>query len=199
MAASGPRGPYAKGTERREQILRTALEVFTEGGYHGSSVKEIARRVGVTESTLFHYFGSKQAMLAAVLAARDERTAALLGGGDPLPGLLEATRRNAQTPDLVRLYATTSAEATEPGHAAHEWVRDRYGQVRDDLAGRLADRVPPGADPAWVARILVAVMDGLQVQWLLDDRVDMGKDLERLAALLVVDRTPEGPGAPGPA
>lgn len=188
MAASGPRGPYAKGTERREQILRIALEVFTEGGYHGSSVKEIARRVGVTESTLFHYFGSKQAMLAAVLAARDERTAALLGADDPLPGLLEVARRNARTPDLVRLYATTAAEATEPGHAAHEWVRDRYAQVCADIADRLADRLGPDTDPAWAARILVAVMDGLQIQWLLDDRVDMADDIERLVALLVAGK-----------
>ncbi|WP_219415075.1 TetR/AcrR family transcriptional regulator [Pseudonocardia nigra] len=187
MTASRTRGPYVKGVERREQILRTALEVFSEGGYHRSSLKEIARRVGVTEPTLFHYFGSKEALLAAVLAARDERTGEVVDAGDVLDGLLAATRRNVGTPDLVRLYATTSAEATEPGHAAHDWFRDRYASVRQEIAERLADRVPADADPEWVARILIAVMDGLQIQWLLDRDVDMVGDMERLAAALLPD------------
>ncbi|MFF7476953.1 TetR family transcriptional regulator [Streptomyces sp. NPDC008092] len=185
MTTSGRRGPYAKGAERREQILRTALDVFTEGGYHGSSTKEIARRVGITESTLFHYFGSKQAMLAAVLAARDERTIALHGGRDPLSALVEAVRRNAQSPELVRLFVATTAEAAESGHAANEWVTERYDSVREDLTTRLAGHVEPGIDPAWATRVLLAAMDGLQIQWLLDQDVDMSVDLERLVALLV--------------
>jgi AcrR family transcriptional regulator len=190
MTASRTRGPYAKGAERREQILRTALEVFTEGGYHGSSLKEIARRVGVTEPTLFHYFGSKEALLAAVLAARDERTGEVIDAGEVVDELLAAARRNAETPDLVRLYATTSAEATDPGHAAHDWFRDRYAGIRQVIAERLAERGPsadPGRDPEWVARVLIAAMDGLQIQWLLDRDVDMVGDMQRLAAALLPD------------
>ncbi|MEV7393260.1 MULTISPECIES: TetR/AcrR family transcriptional regulator [unclassified Streptomyces] len=192
MTTSGRRGPYAKGAERREQILRTALEVFTEGGYHGSSTKEIARRVGITESTLFHYFGSKQAMLAAVLAARDDRTILLHDERDPLSALVEAVRRNARTPDLVRLFVATTGEATDPGHAANEWVTARYASIREDVTKRLAGHVAPGIDPAWAARILLAAMDGLQTQWLLNPDVDMAADLERLVSLLVpTARQPE--------
>jgi AcrR family transcriptional regulator len=185
MTTSGRRGRYAKGAERREQILRTALEVFTEGGYHGSSTKEIARRVGITESTLFHYFGSKQAMLAAVLAARDERSDALQDERDALSALVEVVRLNTHTPELVRLFVTTTAEATEPGHAAHEWVTERYATIRDDVTKRVVGHVAPGIDPEWATRVLLAAMDGLQIQWLLNQDVDMVADLERLVALLV--------------
>ncbi|MHA6630480.1 TetR/AcrR family transcriptional regulator [Pseudonocardia sichuanensis] len=190
MTASRTRGPYAKGVERREQILSTALEVFSEEGYHRSSLKEIARRVGVTEPTLFHYFGSKEALLAAVLAARDERAGELFDRSDVLAGLLAIARRDVGTPELVRLYATTSADATDPGHAAHDWFQDRYANLRRITAERLADRVPAGSDPEWVARVLLAVMDGLQIQWLLNRDTDPAGDLERLMDLLVPGREP---------
>ncbi|WP_224386353.1 TetR/AcrR family transcriptional regulator [Pseudonocardia sp. ICBG1293] len=146
------RGRYDKGRRRRAQILDTALEVFTTGGFHASSTKEIARRVGVTEPTLFHYFGSKQALLAAVLEARDERSAATSPGPE---GLLDAVRDNRSEPGLVRLYAVTSAEATDPDHAAHAWFTDRYARLRSSIAADLERRsgaeppaaVPSGAEP----------------------------------------------------
>jgi AcrR family transcriptional regulator len=161
---------YAKGAERRAEILRVALEVFTEGGYHGASTREIAARVGLSEAGLFHHFGSKQQLLAAVLEARDERDA--LDPADPLGSLVALVRRNADAPELVRLYAVTSAEATAPAHAAHDGFAARYARVCSQLADALGD-------PAR-ARLVVAAMDGLQVQWLLDPSVDMAADLELL-------------------
>ena len=161
---------YAKGNARRAEILRVALEVFTEGGYHGASTREIAARVGLSEAGLFHHFGSKQELLAAVLEARDERDA--LDPADPLAALVALVRRNADAPELVRLHAVTSAEATAPGHAAHDGFAARYARVCALLAEALGD-------PAR-ARLVVAAVDGLQVQWLLDPSIDMAADLELL-------------------
>lgn len=166
---------YAKGAARREEILRVALEVFTEGGYHGASTREIAARVGVSEAGLFHHFGSKQQLLAAVLEARDARDG--LGDRDPLADLVALVRANARSPELVRLFAVTSAEATAPGHAAHDGFAARYVRVRTLLADALGD-------PA-LARLVVAAVDGLQVQWLLDPSIDMAADLELLLERLV--------------
>jgi hypothetical protein len=84
---------------------------------------------------------------------------------------LNATRRG-----IVELCAVLSAEATCPDHPAHAFFVERYrnafeaaeliyAQVRDE--GRLRPGIHPGA----AARQLIALMDGLQVQWLLDDRV----------------------------
>lgn len=211
------RGRYAKGRQRREQILDTALEVFATGGFHASSTKEIARRVGVSEPTLFHYFGSKQALLVAVLQARDERSAAARAEPGTGPeALLETVRDNGSEPGLVRLYAVTSAEATDPGHAAHDWFARRYDRLRTALAAELEPGAGPGADPGagaapageftpdQVARLLLAAADGLQVQWLLDrppggdpdapadladpGGFDMAADLRALVAALVPPR-----------
>lgn len=50
-------------------ILTAALDTFNEQGYHGASVRDIARRVGVTVPTLYYHHGSKQGLLLALLRA----------------------------------------------------------------------------------------------------------------------------------
>lgn len=57
----------AQAADRREQLLRTAFQLFSERGYRGTSVRDIARTVGVTEGLLYHYFTSKVDLFTAVL------------------------------------------------------------------------------------------------------------------------------------
>ena len=47
----------------REQILRAATELYAESGFRGATTRQIARRAGVNEVTLFRQFGSKTALL----------------------------------------------------------------------------------------------------------------------------------------
>lgn len=64
--------PHTKRQEqaaaRREQLVRTALDLFAEKGYRGTSVRDIARAAGVNEGLLYHYFNSKADLFRAVLA-----------------------------------------------------------------------------------------------------------------------------------
>jgi len=62
-AAAAP----AETPDRRQAILDAALDAFAERGFHGSSVRDIARSVGVHEATLYHYFPSKAAILDALI------------------------------------------------------------------------------------------------------------------------------------
>ena len=66
--SSRPTSRELKAAVRREQILSTALRLFCEHGYAGTSTREIARAVGVTEGLLFHYFPSKEQLLFEVAA-----------------------------------------------------------------------------------------------------------------------------------
>lgn len=52
---------------RREQLVQTALTLFSENGYRNTSVRDIARAVGVNEALLYHYFNSKAELFRAVL------------------------------------------------------------------------------------------------------------------------------------
>jgi len=57
----------------RERILRAAASQFRQHGYNGTSMADLAREVGVTKSSLYHHFPSKQALLSEILEFTVER------------------------------------------------------------------------------------------------------------------------------
>lgn len=168
------RGAYAKTAERRRTILATALEVFAESGFRGASIREIAARVGMTDTGVLHHFGGKSKLLLEVVKQKEEEDAGTLRD----PYLRDLVARNGERRGTVRLFTTLSAESTDPEHPAHEHFVNRYAQVRALVAQRLVAETPVGGmpsaiDPDMAARLIVAMMDGLQIQWLLDPSMDM--------------------------
>ncbi|MBA8815184.1 AcrR family transcriptional regulator [Microbacterium halimionae] len=183
------RGEYAKTEAKREAILDAALEVFAGSGYRAGSLREVAQRVGMSEAGLLHHFKSKSALLLAVLDRRDERSLELVDFDAPdgvigLRGLVALAAYNASVPGVVELYCVLSAEATSPRHPAHEYFINRYEYTRGQVMlafERLQQegRLGAGVDPARAAVATLAMMDGLQVQWLLDRNiVDMAEALK---------------------
>lgn len=180
----GPRGEYAKSAATRIAILDAALEVFAQSGYRRGSLREVAERVGMSEAGLLHHFKNKSLLLQAVLDHRDDVSRQLvdfdaLDGVESLRGLVSLAAHNASTPGVVELYTTLSAEATSPDHPAHAYFLQRYRYVRESTSAAFervaaAGRLRPGIDPYRAAVATIALMDGLQVQWLLDpDSTDM--------------------------
>lgn len=185
---SGERGSYARGIARRAQIIQAATELFARVGYRNATVLEIAETAGISRTGLLHHFPSKEALLEAILEKRDTEDQARLGPMDgPLSGLrnlVALARYNATVPHLVNLFTLLAAEAVDPAHPAHDYVVRRYAGAplimqRALTAARDAGLLAPGVDVERQARALVALMDGLQVQWLLDPAaVDMAAVLE---------------------
>jgi AcrR family transcriptional regulator len=194
-AASPPQGPgrdgapgYARGRARKRQILDVALDVFGESGYGAASLRDLARRAGISHAGLLHHFPSKEQLLAAALEHRDELDGARLAGDptdpwDVLDGLVSVVEHNARVPGLVELFCVLSAEATSPQHPAHGYFVRRYdrlvARVEAALQGLADDgRLPAGQEPRSLAVRTVALVDGLQVQWLLSGRsLDMAAEL----------------------
>ena len=184
-----------RGEISRDKILATAVEVFGKQGFRGGSLREIAQRVGISEAGLLHHFGSKAGLLAAVLAERDRIDAVRRDdeearGTSLVDGMRYLVRRNATTPGLVGLHVIVSAEATEPGHPAHERYRERYRSIRAQDRDGFRELVESGVlrsdiDPDKIGMIVSAVMDGLQLQWLLDpEQVDLPDLFEHFLSLL---------------
>ena len=198
---SKPRGPYAKGAERREQIVRTATDVFATEGFEGTALKRVAELVGVKEATLFHYFTGKQELLTAVLAERDRRSREVGGTGDVgLPSLAVVAERNRREPGLTTLYAVASATANDPGHDSHSYFQDRYAQLVEELSQDIVRRQDAGTvrtdvAPDVLARLVIAAFDGLQLQWLYDKDVDMADGLTQLVDVLLAPSQRPGPRA----
>lgn len=182
-ASRRSRGPYATGQARRQAIVDEALVVFSRTGFHGGSLREIAKRVGVTPAGLLHHFADKEELFAEVLRQRDEKVRA--AAGDPAEHtLVEQAKRvvayNQTTRGLTSLYAIVSAEATDAEHPSHADFAERYRTRADEAAeilrrGQKAGEVRDDIDPVLAARLISAVMDGIQLQWLLDDSVDMAQ------------------------
>lgn len=163
--------------ERRAEIVRAALEVIAERGYRGASLAAVAERVGLTQQGLLHHFPTKDALLVAVLAQRDQ--------WDAMPHnrwridlLCSLVEYNTMRPGIIQTFSALLGESVTEGHPARAYFTGRYRQVRAGITASLrteyGDRLPNGLTPERTAPLLVAVMDGLQYQWLLDpDSVDM--------------------------
>jgi len=59
--------PDGREEDRRSQILRIATELFREKGYHGTSLEDIADRVGFTKPAIYYYFDSKEDLLFSIV------------------------------------------------------------------------------------------------------------------------------------
>jgi len=175
------RGAYRKSAKRREEILDAAFEVFSRQGYTAASVNEIARTVGMTQPGLLHHFGSKLAMLEAVLQRRDRIALDILSGRHEvefLRGLLEIARRNKDVPGLLRLYAILAAESSAPDHPAHAYVTRRFDLVVSGTTRafeEIRDRglLREGVDPRTAALETTAMAEGMQLLWLQGVDLDM--------------------------
>lgn len=171
--------------DRREQIIDEALKTFADNGYRNASIAEIAERCGLSQPGLLHYFPNKAALLSAVLDYRDRLDYERLGFNQPFHGkeallrLAQLVEHNMHVPGLVRLFTVLTSEAVTADHPAHEWALNRYRTVTTYLADALDSGKADGSvraeiDSPTVARQVLAMMDGLQLQWLVDpETVDM--------------------------
>lgn len=110
-----PRTPAENDRIRRattEQLLETALSLFCEKGYHSTSIDDIVRQAQVSKGLLYHYFKSKEEVLAALVEIRINDVLAVMNAATTKPtpaaqiqhiaeGALEDVWRQ---PDVFRFY-----------------------------------------------------------------------------------------------
>lgn len=187
-ATTKQRGPYAKTAALKVKILETCIELFGQTGFHNLTMKDVARRAGISHTGLLHHFASKDELLSGVLQLKDERrrqffrergvdVLTLPEGTEAIKAMLETAVANDLQPGLIELHSTLSAEATSPDHPAHEYYRQRYAtaiglyaqafQALEELGELKSDSAPED-----LAAIFVALTDGLQIQWLYDQNTD---------------------------
>src|SRR5688500_17556708 len=98
-------------TRSADRILLSSLQLFSTKGYDATSVREICEAAGITQPTLYHFYGSKEgvyrALVEGVLEPFKAEVAAVLAQGGPvrerLRGVARAYFQSARTqPELVR-------------------------------------------------------------------------------------------------
>ena len=164
-------------------ILRAATELFARGGYRDASLASVADAVGLTPPGLLHHFPSKPDLLVGLLKEREQRDKAVVADalmkhpGDVVSLLQALVAHNAAERNDTWLHTVLSSEATSPDHPAHDFFVARYTRVRTALARTIAKQASASGlaedEIQALAAICMAVMDGLQVQWLLDPQANM--------------------------
>jgi len=175
---------------RRREILDASVDIFGAKGFTGGTLQEIADQVGMTHAGILHHFGSKDQLLLEVLVHRDETDVAHLEGQHIPDGLalfrhlVKTAFLNAERAGIVQAYAVLSAESVTDDHPGREFFQDRYRNLRAEVtqafqvvcAERGIDNAQNVAD---ASAAILAVMDGMQVQWLLEPTaVDLGRASE---------------------
>jgi AcrR family transcriptional regulator len=175
---NGPRGPYRKGLERRREIIAAAAELFAESGYTHSSMRELARRMNLTQPGVLHHFADKEELLVEVLGLRDSSVADYLSDlrvTDVASRSREVARHSAEHEGLTSLFIILSAEAIYRDHPAHSYFAEHYRSAQEQTlpASEPSGDVPVEVSPELIAALGIAVQDGLQLQRRYRDDLDV--------------------------
>jgi AcrR family transcriptional regulator len=191
---------------RRRVILDAAVDIFGAKGFAGGTLQDIADQVGMTHAGILHHFGSKDQLLLEVLEHRDQTDVADIEGQHIPDGiglfrhLVKTALLNSQRAGIVQAYAVLSAESVTDDHPGRSYFERRYRTLRSEVVAAFrevcAERgidTPDTVDDA--AASILAVMDGLQVQWLLDpSAVDLAQAsafaIESIVSTVVDPRPP---------
>ncbi|MFQ5564966.1 MAG: TetR family transcriptional regulator C-terminal domain-containing protein [Paracoccaceae bacterium] len=207
MAPSGrqsrePRYRRKQPDVRRGMLIEAAKACLASDGIQGFTIDRICRRAGVSRGLINHYFDSKDDLLVAVyrgslyetISTRiaqisDRRSAADSTPDARLAAIIAATF----TPDFfsrtnLRVWLALWGEiATNPAlRAAH---RELYGTYRRTIAreiGSIAEARGIALDADRLALSFLAMVDGLWLEWCLDDTA-VAPDETRAAALAMLE------------
>jgi TetR/AcrR family transcriptional regulator, fatty acid metabolism regulator protein len=167
--------------EKRKLILDAAVRVFAAQGYEASRVGDVAKEAGVAYGLVYHYFGSKEAVLEAVFREAWGRLLAAVAlaeqTGETAPEQLRLVvkivlRAWRDDPDLVRLLVR---EITRNPHIQDEL--DEIGQAFATLErivqhGREQGTFRPDVDPKLAAWMLYGGLEEVLTGWVLGQLPD---------------------------
>ena len=174
----------------REKIILAATKFFAQNGFRATKLSEIAQAVEMSEPGLLHHFPSKNHLLIGVLEERDrldQQRYVGVADGEDLPvvtSLRELVTHNEAVPGLVQLFTVLVAESITADHPGHDFFRKRYQNLREigiELISKSQEKGEIRNDISAEDLIVMifAMMDGLQIQWLLEpEKISMTKEFD---------------------
>jgi AcrR family transcriptional regulator len=169
--------------ERKDQIVRATVECITKHGYHNFSMQDVARTAGVSKGIIHYYFLNKDELMMSVLDKVAGDIEAVLAS--EMQSLTDPRRklevfidvcfdivRNTKEYYQVNMDFWTQINQKEE---VRKVIARHYSKFRDSAQTVIKEGVANGAfrqvDPREYASYVVAVIDGLSLQWLFDPNV----------------------------
>lgn len=186
-APKSPTKPKRTRRDRKEEILEKAAALFGEYGFQGATLARVAEATALTEPGVLHYFPSKTLLLQGVLEYHDRREMERYSGSlakekksfAKLFDLLEeVVVEDQKTPGLMQLFVVLVGESIRGDHPSHDFFVERYRRTRELYVEQFLRmnqaRLRRDVHPTDLASLIMAVVDGLKIQWLLDPaKVDL--------------------------
>lgn len=161
-----------------EETLDRAMTVFWRHGYEGASMSDLTAAMGINSPSLYACFGSKEGLFRAVLERYDERRKSFMESVLAAPTAAEAAKTYLHG---VADFAIDTSGKNPPGclllqsglSCGDSDIPDEMARHRAEKEAALCDRftrarkegdLPKAADPAALARYLMAVSNGICVQ-----------------------------------
>jgi TetR/AcrR family transcriptional repressor of nem operon len=156
-----------------DEVLDRAVDLFWRRGYEATSVQDLVDHLGISRVSLYGTFGDKHTLYLRALDRYEERNgvalACLVDDEQPLAALERVFRAAADDPDRRGcLMVNTATELATLDPAAGEKVAAAMRRAEDGFRAtleraRAAGDLPPGRDPAVLARFLVLAYQGVRV------------------------------------
>jgi len=142
-----------KGDARREQILQTAVSLFSQRGFSGTTTKEIAKAAGVSEAMVFRHFSSKDELYGAILESKTCK-----GGTEPFPWEASDLRRAIEEKDDYAFFYNLALHAMNQHHSDVGFMRLLFYSALEEH--ELADRF----FSEFISRIYVFIGDYVETR-----------------------------------
>lgn len=165
----------------REALLEAAIVCLRERGYGGTTARDVASSANVSLGAIRYHFGSMDGLLGEAIAECSrrwirgfQRSLAARASAGPEASLLAEVDQLYEIFESERTLVVGIVEAfahAQRSPQARQHLAELYDELRAGIVAGLGALV--GADPPCgdtIASILIALADGLMVQWLLDPR-----------------------------
>jgi TetR/AcrR family fatty acid metabolism transcriptional regulator len=167
--------------DKRDALLRAAIETFAARGYFNAQVADVARTAGVAAGTVYLYFRGKDDLLISIfektmkeaIAAGRESLATV---DDPLAQLRTIARlhldRMSRDRDLAVVFQVELRQSTKfMERFSATYLRDYLGIIRDAIArGQASGAFRRDVNPTLAAKLLFGMLDEMATNWILSKR-----------------------------
>jgi AcrR family transcriptional regulator len=183
-----------RGADKRELILRAAVRVFADKGYHACRVGDIAAEAGVAHGLLYHYFRSKEDVLETIFRETwgllREEVARLEVSDAPA---LERVRALAAVylgswtidPELIRVLVREVARSPDVGRRVDEVAPVFLGIRRILESGQERGEIRADADARLVTWVVYGALEEVMTGWVLGRLPDGPDDVARAVDTIV--------------
>jgi AcrR family transcriptional regulator len=201
MPVSAEVRPNRRGLKSRERVLDAAEQIMASRGFEAATIARVVEESGIPLSSVYHYFGSKDGILLAVMERGADRFFADLPDlsrrpGRPAQHLARVTAAAARTlerhPDFLRLLIVFAVQPPTAGEGEIQAVVRRIREhalelMREQIAVAFRDD-PRSPVTDLLARFALAAIDGAFVACQADRRASIEQLLQPLPASLAASR-----------